>query len=396
MKIAVQFGAGNIGRGFIADLLKRSGYKIVFVESNKELVDALNKRGNYPLKLFQKDGNIKDLIIDDFYVLSSSEEEKIAQYVSQGEVIFTAVGVKNLSDIALPISQGLKKRFYKNPSPLNIFICENSKSAPEILKKEIFKYLNQEEKNFVEKKVGFVLTSVARMVAGSGERYGYEDPLLIVTEEYNLLPFDLRALKGNIPPILGLKPSGNFELEIDKKLFIHNLGHSALAYFGYLKGYKFIHESIKDKEVREVFDGVIKEVSQALFLKHKDIDKREYKEYLEDLIKRFENSLLMDPITRVARDPIRKLDPSDRIIGGARLCLSQGIFPENIAFICASVFFYDYPEDKEAKILQEKIKESRIDYVLMEICGLSLEEDFTKKVIFYYEEINKNLKGVML
>lgn len=396
MKIAVQFGAGNIGRGFIADLLKRSGYKIVFVEENKDLAYALNNRGEYPLKLFQRDGTIKDLIIDNFLVINPEDESKIAQYISQGEVIFTAVGVKNLSNIALLISQGLKKRFYENQSPLNIFICENSKSAPEILKKEIFKYLNQEEKNFVENKVGFVLTSVARMVAGSGERHGYEDPLLIVTEEYNLLPFDLKALKGNIPPIFGLKPSENFELEIDKKLFIHNLGHSVLAYFGYLKGYKFIHESIKDKEIREVFDGVIKEVSQALFLKHRDIDKREYKEYLEDLIKRFENPLLMDPITRVARDPIRKLGPSDRIIGGARFCLSHGIFPENIAFTCTCVFFYDYPEDKEAKTLQEKIKESGIEYVLMKICGLSLEEDFTRRVIFYYEEINKKFKGVML
>lgn len=392
MKIAIQFGAGNIGRGFIADLLRRSGYSIVFVEANKELVNDLNRRGEYPLKLFQKDGSIKEIIIDNFLALSP-EEDKVSHYISQGEIIFTAVGIKNLPNIAISISQGLKKRFSENPLPLNIFICENSRSAPEILKNEIFKYLNQEERYFVEDNIGFVLTSVARMVAGSGKRYGYEDPLLIVTEEYNILPFDLKAIKGNIPYIFGLKPSHDFNFEIDKKLFIHNLGHAVLAYFGYIKGYKFIHESIRDREIREVFDGVIEEVSQSLFSKYKTINKKDYQEYVDDLIERFENQLLMDPITRVGRDPIRKLGPTDRIIGGAKLCLSQGIFPENIAFTCACALFYDYPEDEEARNLQDKIKNFGVEHILKEICNLSLEENFSKKVVYYYKLINKKYRG---
>ncbi len=396
MKIAIQFGAGNIGRGFIADLLKRSGYKIVFVEANKELVDALNKKGEYPLKLFQKDGTIRDLVIDNFLALSPSEEEEIAKYITQGEIIFTAVGVKNLSDIAMPLSYGLKKRFYENPYPINIFICENLRSAPELLKNEILKYLSQEEKNFLESNVGFVLTSVARMVAGSGKRYGFEDPLSIVAEEYNVLPFNLQAIKGSMPQIFGLKSSENFELEIDKKLFVHNLGHSVLAYFGYIKGYKFIHESIRDKEVRKIFDGVIEEVSQSLFLKYKTIDKREYQEYIADLIERFENQLLMDPISRVGRDPIRKLGPYDRIIGGAKFCLSQGIFPENIAFTCSCALLYNHPEDEEARDLQEKIKRFGIEYILKEICELSLEEDFTKKIIYYYQELKREIREGIL
>lgn len=390
MKTAIQFGAGNIGRGFIADLLKRSGYKIIFVEENKELVDALNKKGEYPLKLFQRDGTIKDLVIDNFLAFSPSKEEEIAQYIIHGEIIFTAVGAKNLPDIAIPLSYGLKKRFYENPSPINIFICENLRSAPELLRNEIFKHLSQEEKNFVKNNVGFVLTTVARMVAGSGKGYGFEDPLLIVAEEYNLLPFNLQAIKGNIPQVFGLKPSENFDLEMDKKLFIHNLGHSVLAYFGYIKGYRFIHESIRDKEIRKIFNRVIEEISQSLYLKYRTIDKREYQEYISDLIERFENQLLMDPITRVGRDPIRKLGPDDRIIGGAKLCLSQGIFPENIAFTCACSLFYDHSEDEEARYLQEKIKGFGIEYILTEICGLSLEENFTKKIIYYYQELRKN------
>jgi len=36
------FGGGKIARGFIAQLLQRSGYDIVFADMNRRLIDALN------------------------------------------------------------------------------------------------------------------------------------------------------------------------------------------------------------------------------------------------------------------------------------------------------------------------------------------------------------------
>ena len=50
-KLAVHFGAGKIGRGFIAELLHDSGYKIVFGDVVDELVELINKEHKYPLFL---------------------------------------------------------------------------------------------------------------------------------------------------------------------------------------------------------------------------------------------------------------------------------------------------------------------------------------------------------
>lgn len=42
--IALHFGAGNIGRGFIGALLHHSGYDVVFADVNDTMVSLLNEK----------------------------------------------------------------------------------------------------------------------------------------------------------------------------------------------------------------------------------------------------------------------------------------------------------------------------------------------------------------
>ena len=39
---AVMYGAGNIGRGFIAQLFSESGYEVTFIDVSGPLIEALN------------------------------------------------------------------------------------------------------------------------------------------------------------------------------------------------------------------------------------------------------------------------------------------------------------------------------------------------------------------
>ena len=51
MKKAIQFGAGNIGRGFIGAVLEKAGYHVVFADVNEQIVDRINRDKGYTVQI---------------------------------------------------------------------------------------------------------------------------------------------------------------------------------------------------------------------------------------------------------------------------------------------------------------------------------------------------------
>ena len=49
MKTAVHFGAGNIGRGFIAPILQANEYEVTFIDINSELIEQINSLNKYKI-----------------------------------------------------------------------------------------------------------------------------------------------------------------------------------------------------------------------------------------------------------------------------------------------------------------------------------------------------------
>ncbi|MCS7180420.1 MAG: hypothetical protein NZ891_03610, partial [bacterium] len=344
-----------------------------------------NKERKYPIYLL---GEKKiEKIIKNFSCLSLKNENKIINEIIDTEIIFTSVGAKNLLTLSEIIAKGIKEKFKRNNSYLNIVICENLFYAGEKLKRAILNtgVLSEKEKEYLEEKVGFVETVISRMTSPLKEEEKKINPLLVKVEPYKILPIDKSNFKGEIPKIKGFLPVPDLKKYEELKFYGHNLSHVCLAYYGFLKNYTYIWECIEDEEIFKLLKNVQNEVTQSLMKKY-SFKESELEEYFLDLNKRFDNKLLEDTVSRVGRDPLRKLEKNERIVGAIKLCLEYNIFPENICFVLVTALCYNNRSDEESIKLQEIIKKSGIDFVLIEICGIK-DEKILKKVKELYKEL---------
>ncbi len=389
----VVFGAGQIGRGFIGDICSASGYSLVFVDVAENVVKLLNEKKEYPLWLLSGDSKIERTVTN-LSALDFSRKEEIAKAVAGTNLAFTAVGANNVPAVAPMLAEGIRMKAEESPdSHLNVVICENLLGSSKVLKGEIVKYLPVDHFPFLNEKVGFIETVVSRMVSPLSDELRRRHPLLVTVEPYNRLPVEKNKFKVEIPPVKGFYPVENLFPYEELKLFVHNLSHACLAYAGYMKGHTYIWESLEDAEIRKLLDGVLTEAKSALIKKH-GFQAEEIDIYISDLIERFDNKSLGDTVYRVGRDPMRKIGSDDRLAGGIKLCVSQGINPENICFVMAYCLCYNYPNDAKAVEMQKIIKGKGVSYVLENISKIS-DERLTKKITEDYNGLNESggLKG---
>jgi mannitol-1-phosphate 5-dehydrogenase len=108
---------------------------------------------------------------------------------------------------------------------------------------------------------------------------------------------------------------------------------------------------------------------------------------VRDLLRRFANRALADPISRLARDPLRKLAPADRLVGAATLCLRHGIVPDALSWGIAAGLTFDDPADAGAVELQRRLKTEGLDRVLAEVCGLDPTSELARWVRVRYQRL---------
>ena len=109
----LQFGAGNIGRSFIGQLFSRSGYEVVFVDINKELVKELNKKRAYKLVIKKNELPDEIILIENLRVIDGCDKKAVIREIVDTHIIATAVGKYALPEIVPIIAQGLQLRYIK-------------------------------------------------------------------------------------------------------------------------------------------------------------------------------------------------------------------------------------------------------------------------------------------
>lgn len=326
---AVMYGGGNIGRGFIGQLLSQSGYEVTFVDVVDAVVDMLNRDHKYPVRILSNEGH-KDVDVLNVSAVHGNNMDAVAETIANADMMATAVGARILKFIVPNIVAGLRKRWAMGKAPLNIIICENLMDANKVLEGMLKEQLTEEEKAIFDETVGLVEASIGRMVPVQTDEMKDGNPMRVCVESYGFLPVDKAAFKGEVPEITNMVPFEPFDFYIKRKLYIHNMGHATCAYLGDLLGLEYIYQAIDVPEIRIVVQNAMLESAMALSQTY-GVELGSIVCHIEDLLYRFTNKALKDTCARVGGDPARKLSPEDRLIGSSSLAQKTGVVPAYIA-----------------------------------------------------------------
>ena len=317
----VIFGAGKIGRSFIGQLFGRSGYKLVFIDVDPVITEMLNSRGSYRIVI--KGEKDEEIIISNLTAIHASDKQMVSEAVSSAGILAVSVGKNALEKVIPLIAAGLELRQNRYPGcPLDIIIAENMRDAADFMGDQLKKHLPPDYP--VEKFVGLIETSIGKMVPIMTRAELEKDPLVIYAEPYNTLILDGKGFKSPIPDIEGLAPRNNIKAWVDRKAFVHNLGHSTAAYFGYFRHPQaiYIYEVLDDLEVYDFTRDTMLQSAEILRVVYPDdFTARDLEDHINDLIFRFRNKALKDTIFRVGQDLTRKLSTDDRFMGAIHLAI---------------------------------------------------------------------------
>lgn len=382
---AVIIGAGKIGRGLIAGICRTSGIPYCFVEENLDLIREFRRRTEYMLHILgQTEQCISMPVMPIFH---TSEEKEIRQELLETDLIFTAVGGKNLKRVGeflgRQLEQVLPER--KWSEPLNIIVHENWKYTDRDLRESIYKYLGEENKNLFLEMVGISMAlSMGVSTMPPSEESRVREPLGIwMQDQWNVF-VNKAGYKGNLPKIKGIGFVDQFLQLENQALYTNNASSAVISYVGRLKGYQYVAEAARDPQIEKLLDEAYEEIETAL-VRQLHVFPNDQKEFARRAREKYRDERIYDTVERHGRDPIRKLGPEERLLAPARMALESGRQPKALASAIAAALYYENGEDESACALRDLRREKGARTVLREICKLKAG-DLLEELIL--EQIN--------
>ncbi len=387
---ALIFGGGKIARGFIAQLLQRSGYQMTFVDINRPLMESLNERGKYYVNVM---GNEKESQwITEYHCIDIQETEQIARELLEAKVAFSSVGGKNLTSLAKTIAKAFALTSGQwGSKQLTLITCENWKNPARQLENHILENLESPElRDEFCQHIGISEAAILRSgIEPTKEMLEVDQNTVSVTDFWEL-PVDKDRMKGKPVDLLGIQYMEHFENFLQRKIYTFNTTNATIAYIGMLKGYVYLRDAANDQEILEIVKKVQSEMNQPI-ARALGVSLEEQEEFAVKASKKYQDRNVIDFLERHCRDPIRKLGPEDRIVGTARLIEREGGQVNALAMTLAAALYYRSPNesDETAKELTALRERAGLSGVMEQICKIQPDEPLAESVARQVENLQK-------
>jgi mannitol 2-dehydrogenase len=213
------------------------------------------------------------------------------------------------------VAEALARRRSRGLAPFTVLSCDNIQGNGDVARKAFAAFAALREPalgEWMEREVPFPNSMVDRITpvttdddrAELARRFGVEDRWPVVCEPFTQWVLEDRFTSR--PPLqdAGVQLVSDVEPYELMKLRLLNAGHQALCYFGYLSGYRLVHEAAQDP----LFAGFLlaymeSEATPTL----KPVPGIDLPAYQAKLIERFSNGQVRDTIARLCAES------SDRI-----------------------------------------------------------------------------------
>ena len=318
MKLAIHFGAGNIGRGFIAPVLQENNYEVVFVDVNKELIEQINLLQGYKVRSISLNAS-SDIFVKNISGLLLDEEEFLNKKLAQADLITTSVGPKFVKDIFNLVSSTKTEKIQTFIAFENMYRASTSNSTESGLSKLV------------------LIDAVVDKIVPPQNITSLD----VIVEEYGSIILDNNV---NTKPLNESKivSYSNYEHEFYKKLWLLNGLHLKLAYFGLSRNIKYIHEILSNQEGLDFAERAIDSLSKAYSLFSNSTE--DLKDFKQTILNRFSMPEIQDEVTRIARNPQIKFSKDERFERPLRLLISADEDVETFKNIIDIIFESDFEQ----------------------------------------------------
>ncbi len=254
----------------------------------------------------------------------------VAYYVSHGSASLHRI-----------LAEGLRAKVAHGGPRAVVYAAENHNHAAEILESHVMEEIPSGERESVRAQVQFLNTVIGKMsgIIGDPEEInaqalttitpGAERAFLV--EAFNCILISTIQFEESFQRGIAVFEEKKDLLPFEEaKLYGHNATHALAAYLGAVRGIERISDLRAIPGVMPFLRAAfIQESGEALVRKNAGIDplftREGYTEYADDLLERMTNPFLRDTVERVGRDPKRKLEWDDRLIGTVRVARHEGV-----------------------------------------------------------------------
>ena len=234
-------------------------------------------------------------------------DERVQSDLAPGAVPSTTFGL---------VVEALARRRKRRVAPFTVMSCDNIQANGEVARAMFTSFArlrDAELGNWIEREVAFPNSMVDRITPVTTdedralvlERFGIEDGWPVVCEPFTQWVLEDHFTQGR-PPLERAEVQLVEDVEPYElmKLRLLNASHQAMAYLGYLSGYRYAHEVCQDQLfVRFLLEYMDKEATPTLSpVPGVDLD-----DYKHTLIDRFANPEVRDTLARLCAES------SDRI-----------------------------------------------------------------------------------